>query len=67
MLGFLRYPGCPIRLSETPPTYRRPAPGLGEHNAEVLSELLGLGVGAVEELAKAGVLADRPPSRRELT
>jgi len=25
----------PIALSSTPPTYRRPAPGLGEHDAEI--------------------------------
>jgi crotonobetainyl-CoA:carnitine CoA-transferase CaiB-like acyl-CoA transferase len=29
----------PIRLSATPPSYRLPPPGLGEHNREVLSEL----------------------------
>lgn len=29
------------RLSETPGTFRRPAPGLGEHNREILLPLLG--------------------------
>ena len=61
--GFLRYPGCPVRLSETPATYRRPAPGLGEHNAEILAELLALDADAVDQLQREGVLADRPPSR----
>jgi crotonobetainyl-CoA:carnitine CoA-transferase CaiB-like acyl-CoA transferase len=31
-------PACPIRLTETPATMRRPAPGLGEHTQEVLAE-----------------------------
>jgi len=29
----------PQRLSETPPTFRTPAPGLGQHNEELLQEL----------------------------
>jgi crotonobetainyl-CoA:carnitine CoA-transferase CaiB-like acyl-CoA transferase len=37
----------PIDLSETPGTYRRPAPGLGEHTDTILA---GLGYGA-EEIA----------------
>jgi crotonobetainyl-CoA:carnitine CoA-transferase CaiB-like acyl-CoA transferase len=32
----------PMRLSETPPEYRRPAPRLGEHSVEVLKEWLSL-------------------------
>jgi benzylsuccinate CoA-transferase BbsF subunit len=35
----LRYPGFPWRLHGTPASLRRPAPGLGEHNAEVLGAL----------------------------
>ncbi len=31
----------PIKMSATPPTYRRSAPGLGEHTAEVLHDWLG--------------------------
>ena len=34
----LRYPGFPWQLQGTPASLRRPAPALGEHNAEVLSE-----------------------------
>jgi crotonobetainyl-CoA:carnitine CoA-transferase CaiB-like acyl-CoA transferase len=65
--GFLRYPGCPIRLSETPATYRRPAPGLGEHNGEILAEVLGMDAAVIEGLERSGVLADRPPSVSGLT
>ena len=61
-VGMMRYPGCPVRLSETPATYRRGAPGLGEHNVEVLSEWLGMSPDDVSLLTHDGVLADQPPS-----
>ena len=63
-VGVRRYPGNPIRLSDTPVTYRRPAPLLGEHNQEVLSEWLGYSAERCESLARDGVLADRPPAGR---
>ena len=65
-MGVMRYPGCPVRLSGTPVTYRRGAPGLGEHNAEVLSEVLGMSAAEIAELAVQRVIADRPPSMEEL-
>ncbi|MEQ9575272.1 MAG: CoA transferase, partial [Rhodospirillales bacterium] len=34
--------GNPIKLSETPVSYRRPPPTLGQHTDEVLAELLEL-------------------------
>jgi crotonobetainyl-CoA:carnitine CoA-transferase CaiB-like acyl-CoA transferase len=46
-VGRQRYAGPPFRLSRTPLGVRRPAPLLGEHNAEILGDL---GV-APEELA----------------
>ncbi|EPM51884.1 CAIB/BAIF family protein [Pseudomonas syringae pv. actinidiae ICMP 19071] len=46
----------PIRLSETPVEYRRAPPMLGEHTAQVLEELLGLGSDEVASLRAAGVL-----------
>ena len=36
-------PGYPVRMSATPWSLRRPAPTLGQHNAEVLGEWLGRG------------------------
>ncbi len=65
-MGVLRYPGCPIRLSRTPATYRRGAPGLGEHNREVLTQILGKSDAEVDELLAERVIADRPPSMAEL-
>ena len=37
--GRIRNIGIPIKLSETPGAFRRPAPALGEHTDEVLREL----------------------------
>src|SRR5277367_9548 len=46
----------PVRLSETPPTYRLPPPLLGEHTDAVLSERLGLDATALAALRKKGVI-----------
>ncbi|MDP3767717.1 MAG: CoA transferase, partial [Dehalococcoidia bacterium] len=51
----LRYPGPPYRLSETPWRIARRAPRLGEHNAEVLSEL-GLAREELEALTASGAM-----------
>jgi crotonobetainyl-CoA:carnitine CoA-transferase CaiB-like acyl-CoA transferase len=48
----LRYPGPPYRLSKTPWRITRRAPHLGEHNAEVLSEL-GYSPSQIEAFAGA--------------
>ncbi len=39
----LKLAANPIKMTETPPTYRAPPPMLGEHTGEVLKEFLGLG------------------------
>jgi len=41
--GVLPMVASPMKFSATPPDYRRPPPTRGEHTAEVLGELLGLG------------------------
>ena len=43
------------RMSRTPGGFRRPAPGLGEHNAQILSGL-GLSAEDIEALTEQGVL-----------
>ena len=60
-VGRRRYPGLPIHLSATPATYRRGAPCLGEHNREVLIEVLGFPAARVDELERADILRDTPP------
>ncbi len=39
LIGIVKSIGNPIHLSDTPPTYRRYPPRLGEHNKEILEEL----------------------------
>ncbi len=46
----------PVRLSETPVDYRRAAPLLGEHTAEVLGAELGLDAAAIAALHAEGVV-----------
>ena len=48
--------GNPIKMSETPATYRRPPPTMGEHTDEVLSELLDLDVEERAALRSNGVI-----------
>ncbi|MGH7964794.1 MAG: CoA transferase, partial [Candidatus Binatia bacterium] len=52
--GSLRYAGAPYRFSATPWALRRPAPCLGQHNAEVYGRL-GLSQQELNELKVAGV------------
>jgi formyl-CoA transferase len=42
--------GTPVRMSDSPPDYRRPPPLLGEHTDEVLRELGGLDAAAIAGL-----------------
>ncbi|HET9018683.1 MAG TPA: CoA transferase, partial [Acetobacteraceae bacterium] len=46
----------PMRLSETPVSYRSAPPLLGEHTREVLGGLLGLDAAALDRLAADGVI-----------
>jgi len=56
--GAVKLIGNPINLSETPVSYRHAPPYLGQHTAEVLSELLGLDGEEATALKAAGVIAD---------
>ena len=53
--GPTRATGFPVKLSETPATLRRPAPVLGQHTHEILSEL-GFGEEEFEALQETGVI-----------
>jgi crotonobetainyl-CoA:carnitine CoA-transferase CaiB-like acyl-CoA transferase len=55
-LGKIRTIGSPIHLSKTPPAFRLPPPQCGEHNTEVLEEVLHYDEERISELAVSGVL-----------
>jgi formyl-CoA transferase len=56
VLGRLRIPGIPARLSRTPGTIRELGPDVGQHNSEVYGELLGLTEKELEDLRGATVI-----------
>lgn len=50
--------GNPIKMSDTPVTYRHPPPRVGEHSAEILTELIGLDDNDIERLIVDGTISD---------
>lgn len=54
--GPLTYPGAPFKFSATPWQVRSPAPQLGQHNAEVYGDRLGLSAERIEQLRQQGVI-----------
>ncbi len=54
--GELKVVGIPVKMSATPGAVRSPAPLLGQHNREVLQELLGYDEKAIQDLEKEGVI-----------
>jgi crotonobetainyl-CoA:carnitine CoA-transferase CaiB-like acyl-CoA transferase len=60
VVGRVPIPGLPFRLGGVARWTRRPAPRMGEHNREILGELLGLRTQEIAALEAAGVLGSRP-------
>jgi crotonobetainyl-CoA:carnitine CoA-transferase CaiB-like acyl-CoA transferase len=46
----------PIKMSDTPPSYRRAPPTCGEHTDEILAELLKLSPAEITSLRKSGII-----------
>ena len=55
-LGRVRLLGNPVKLSETNPAPKGPAPALGLDNASVLMELLGVSEREIERLERDGII-----------
>jgi crotonobetainyl-CoA:carnitine CoA-transferase CaiB-like acyl-CoA transferase len=60
VLGPLALPGLPCRVDGVERWQRGPAPTLGQHNAEVLRERLGLDDDRLRQLVASGVIGTRP-------
>jgi crotonobetainyl-CoA:carnitine CoA-transferase CaiB-like acyl-CoA transferase len=56
LLGEVRMPGIVPKLSETPGEVRFIGPSLGEHNAEVYGDVLGLSAAEIRGLEERGVI-----------
>jgi len=54
--GKVRLPNMPFHFSNADVSPRRPAPLLGQHNREILKDLLGYSEAKVASLEQAGVL-----------
>ena len=60
----LPYAGRPWKLSKTPAVKGKAAPMMGEHNALVLSDLLGKTAGELAALEEAGIIGYGPTNPR---
>ena len=54
--GAIRLPVLPVKFSSTPSSIDAPSPTLGQHNASVLSDLLGYTDGEIKELKQQGII-----------
>ena len=59
-VGVLPHPAAPYRVGEEPFDIDRPAPTLGQHNRELLSELLGLTDAEMDDLEREGIIGTKP-------
>ena len=54
--GEFKMPGMPVKTSQYPAESDYTAPTLGEHNAEILSALLGKSPDEISQLVATGIL-----------
>ena len=58
--------GRPWKFSANPLSITGPAPAYGQHNGEVLREILGYDESRCAALASAGIIVDTPVKPREV-
>jgi crotonobetainyl-CoA:carnitine CoA-transferase CaiB-like acyl-CoA transferase len=61
-VGIHRYAKTPIHLSKTPGKRKRSAPTLGEHNREILRDLIAIPPASILQLEEENVIGYRPVS-----
>ena len=59
-IGKVRMYGSPLKMSETPTGVRGPAPLLGQHTEEILTDVLGYKKEQVKELYEQEVVYNEP-------
>ena len=59
-VGELPHPAAPYRVGEEPFDIDRPAPTLGQHNRELLRDLLGLDDAEIDDLERQGIIGTKP-------
>ena len=55
-VGKVKMAACPVKLSDTPAGIQGPAPTLGQHTEEVLTQLLGYSTEQVKTLRQDGIV-----------
>ena len=60
VVGVLPHPAAPYRVGDAPFDIDRPAPTLGQHNREVLTEVLALTDAEVDGLERQGAIGTKP-------
>jgi succinate--hydroxymethylglutarate CoA-transferase len=55
--GPIKLVNTPVKYSQSKPGIRMPPPTLGQHTDEILSDVLGMKCGDIEELRGEGVIA----------
>lgn len=56
VLGKIKLTGIPVKLGQTPGSIRLPAPALGEHTEEVLTEIAGFSWEEIAALKEQGII-----------
>jgi crotonobetainyl-CoA:carnitine CoA-transferase CaiB-like acyl-CoA transferase len=60
VVGRHHVPAIPFRYRSVETWYRSAAPTLGQHNASILGDLLGLDAASIAALTEKGVIGTRP-------